>query len=70
MSVDLNKIVGENIRTLRESMGLNSEEFAKLITIPELRLTQIEAGNIRATADELYDIKTALKVEVKELYHT
>lgn len=67
-SRDINAIVGRNIRTIRERNGLNPIDLAGLVEMPEVRLLNIEGGEIRATAEELHALKTALKVEVKEFY--
>ena len=67
-SRDINAIVGGNIRTIREKSGLNPSDLARLTEMPEVRLLSIEHGETRATAEELHALKTALKVEVTELY--
>ncbi|MEM9618902.1 MAG: helix-turn-helix transcriptional regulator [Pseudomonadota bacterium] len=67
-SRNINAIVGGNIQTIRERNGLNPSDLASLTEVPEVRLLNIEGGDIRATVEELHALKTALKAEIKEFY--
>lgn len=60
--------IGDQIAKIRKMKGLTIEELAKKTGLYPLRVAQIEAGQVRATTDELYQIKTALGVDLKDLY--
>src|SRR5699024_12554626 len=62
--------IGEYINSLREETGLSLRETAKMANIPHPYLSQIETGkNTKPSADILFKVSTALKVNVISLFY-
>jgi len=59
--------VGEAIRSLRIERERNARSLAEQIGVPVSRLEAIEAGTIRASASELYDIAKVLGTTISDL---
>lgn len=68
MCENINSLIGENIARLRKKSGLTVENLAELSGLRPLHLAQIEAGLATAGPEEIYALKLALKVEVKDFY--
>lgn len=68
MNNEVDVTVGENIRKIRTRKSLTVADLATKSGLDEYRVLLIESGMARATADELYGIKTALGTDVKALY--
>lgn len=60
--------IGDQVAKIRKRNGLTIEELANKSGLNPLRVAQIEAGQVRATPDELYALKTALGVDLKDFY--
>jgi transcriptional regulator with XRE-family HTH domain len=65
--MEIYKIIGERIRTLRESLNLNQEDIADQIGMRRTSITNIEAGRQRLPIDTLYAIAGMLGVSVFDL---
>jgi len=62
--------IGEYIKSLREEKGLSLRETAKRANISHPYLSQIETGkNTKPSADILFKVSTALKVNVISLFY-
>jgi len=60
--------LGGYIRRFRCELGLDITGLANDISVPLIRLMGIETGAVRPTAEELYDIASALGVTISELF--
>lgn len=67
--VELLRIVGSNIKKIRESKGLTQVDLVGKIEgeIDTTNISRIEAGRTNPTAFTLYRIAVALEVSIKEL---
>jgi len=67
--VELLRIVGSNIKKIRESKGLTQVDLVGKIEgeIDTTNISRIEAGRTNPTVFTLYRIAVALEVSVKEL---
>lgn len=73
MNVKIEKLIGQNIRKLRESAGLTQEELsAKLqlsgCDITRSALAKIEVGQRHLYPDEIMLIKSILNVSYEEIF--
>ena len=73
MNAKIEKLIGQNIRRLRESAGLTQEELsAKLqltgCDITRSALAKIEVGQRHLYPDEIMLIKTILNVSYEEIF--
>lgn len=62
------KILGENIRRLRKSRGLNQDKLAELIGLEIKSLSLIETGKGFASAKTIDKLASVLNVPVSELF--
>lgn len=58
----MNRIVGANIRRLREENGLSMEELSKLSGVSKSMLAQVERGEGNPTLSTLWKISNGMKV--------
>lgn len=65
--MEIYKIIGERIRTLRESLHITQEELANQINMRRTSITNLEAGRQRIPIDALYTIAGLLGVSVFDL---
>ena len=56
------KIIGENIRGFRRSIGLSQTEFAEKINLNRSHLSSIERGEENPTIDTLERVATVLGI--------
>jgi transcriptional regulator with XRE-family HTH domain len=56
---------GRVLRNCRESLGLSVADLAGKSGLPQLRIEQIEAGSIRADANDLLRLATGLNTPVE-----
>lgn len=61
------KIIGERIRSLRESLNMTQDELADQINMRRTSITNIEAGRQRLPIDTLYTIAGLLGVNAFDL---
>lgn len=64
------RTVGKNIAIQRLMKDISQKELAELCKKQAGMLSNIEKGNTNLTIHTLYDIATALNVDVKELFNT
>ena len=62
------KIIGNNIRTIRNSKGLSMEAVANEANIEYRQLGRIERGEGNTTVASLLKIADALKVDVNKFF--
>lgn len=70
MAQNFNARIGKRLRDLRKQRALSIEKLAEVADIAPLRLARIESGTAAATTDELYALKTILKVDLVDLFAT
>lgn len=58
---NINLEVAVKVRSLREDLGLNQRDFAKLIEKPQSTVSRIESGNMNASTKLLAEIAQATK---------
>ncbi len=73
MNFEIEKRIGQNIRTLRERMGITQEVLAAQLQIRGCDITRsaiakIEVGQRHLYADEIFLLKDILKVSFDELF--
>ena len=61
------KILGENIRTHRRSLGWSQERLAEKSDLHHNYIGDIERGEENVSVDALMRIATALKIELTDL---
>ena len=59
--------IGAAVRRMRREADLTLEVLSERTAIPSTRLAAIEEGRAATSLDELFALKSALKVSVKEL---
>lgn len=65
--MDINKKVGENIRTLREKQGLTQEQLAEKANMHRAYIGQIERGEKNIGLKNLEIISNALSIQISDL---
>ncbi len=60
--------LGARIHRRRRELGIELTRLSDGTGVPVIRLTGIEAGFVRPSAPEVYDIATALDVTITELF--
>lgn len=63
ITADLQKLVGVNLRVLREERRLSQEQLAYIAGLATRHLQKIEAGQINVTLRTLARIGVALEIE-------
>lgn len=64
------KMIGKNIRTIRNSKGLSMEAVANEANIEFRQLGRIERGEGNTTVVSLLKIAVALKVDISDFFHS
>ncbi|MDR1167821.1 MAG: helix-turn-helix domain-containing protein [Heliobacteriaceae bacterium] len=67
--MNIKKILGVKVKTLRKNKGLTQEYFSELVDINPRQIVRIENGESFPTAENLEKIAKALGVAVEELFH-
>lgn len=62
------RVLGDNVKTLRLSLGLSQEELAFEAGLDRTYISQIERGVSNPSVLVLLKVATILKVEVNELF--
>lgn len=72
LQISIQKLIGKNIQTIRESKGLSQVDLAgKMIgKFDTTNISRIESGRINTTLFTLYRISLALEVELSEITKT
>jgi transcriptional regulator with XRE-family HTH domain len=63
------RLVGEHLRMIRESKGINQEDLAEKAGIARARISEIENGKGNATLATLEKVMDALEVTPMELFN-
>ncbi|MBU5671759.1 helix-turn-helix domain-containing protein [Paenibacillus brevis] len=63
----MNKL-GAKIKVLRKQLNLNQNDFAKTIGISQGRLSEIEQGKTKPSAETLYEIRNKFNVDLNWLF--
>jgi transcriptional regulator with XRE-family HTH domain len=65
--VDIKKVVGRNVRNLREAKGWSQEDLAEASALHRTYVSGIERGNRNATLTVLLRLADALRVTPADL---
>lgn len=65
--MDMRKLVGRNVRRLREKAGLTQEQFAELSGFSQQYLSGLERGLRNPTIVTIYELASALGVNYLDL---
>jgi len=65
--MDMRRLVGENVRRIRQDRGLTQEQFADLSGFSQQYLSGLERGRRNPTVVTLFELATALKARPVEL---
>jgi transcriptional regulator with XRE-family HTH domain len=65
--MDMRKLVGRNVRRIRQEKGLTQEQLAELSGFSQQYLSGLEQGRRNPTIVSLYELATALGVSHMEL---
>jgi transcriptional regulator with XRE-family HTH domain len=63
----LQKIIGNRIRLLRESKGISQQVLAAMCNFEKGNMSRIEAGRTNPTLTTLYKISQALEIKIADL---
>lgn len=64
---EIQKIVGNRIRLLRESKGISQQVLAAICNFEKGNMSRIEAGRTNPTLSTLYKISQALEIKITDL---
>jgi transcriptional regulator with XRE-family HTH domain len=65
--MDMRKLVGRNVRRIRQKKGLTQEKFAELSGFSQQYISSLEQGRRNPTVLTLYELATTLGVSHVEL---
>lgn len=65
--MDMRKLVGRNVKRIRQEKGLTQEELAELSGFSQQYLSGLEQGRRNPTIVSLYELATALGVSHMDL---
>jgi transcriptional regulator with XRE-family HTH domain len=65
--MDMRKLVGRNVKRIRQEKGLTQEQLAELSGFSQQDLSGLEQGRRNPTIVSLYELATALGVSHMEL---
>lgn len=65
--MDMRRLVGRNVKRLRQKRELTQEEFAELSGFSQQYISSLEQGRRNPTVITLYELAVALKVSHIEL---
>jgi len=65
--MDMRKLVGRNVRQIRQRKGLTQERFAVVSGFSQQYISSLERGRRNPTVVTLYELATALGVNHVEL---
>jgi transcriptional regulator with XRE-family HTH domain len=66
--MDIQKLIGGNIRKLRQASSTSQEELAAGINADQAYVSRLESGQINVTVSVIQDLAIALKVKPKSLF--
>lgn len=64
---DLNKLIGQNIRLLRQSKGFTIEKLALDANIESKQLRRIELGEVNTSIYQIYNLCYSLGIHISEI---
>jgi transcriptional regulator with XRE-family HTH domain len=64
---DLNKLVGQNIRLVRQSKGFTIEKLALDANIESKQLRRIELGEVNTSIYQIYNLSNSLDIHLTEI---
>jgi transcriptional regulator with XRE-family HTH domain len=65
--MDMRKLVGRNVKRIRQKKGLTQEQFAEVSGFSQQYISSLERGRRNPTVVTLYELATALGVSHMEL---
>lgn len=65
--MDMRKLVGRNVKRLRQKKGLTQEQFADVSGFSQQYISSLELGRRNPTIVTVYELATALGVNHMEL---
>ena len=65
--MDMRRLVGRNVRRIRQKKDLTQEKFAKISGFSQQYLSSLENGRRNPTVVTLYELATALDVSHMDL---
>jgi len=67
MTKGINKSLAERIKAIRDELGITQEELAKQLGVSRSKISQMENGEVRITAGELFALSKIFNVSVDNL---
>ncbi len=64
---DLNKLIGQNIRLLRQSKGYTIEKLALDANIESKQLRRIELGEVNTSIYQIYNLSNSMNIHISEI---
>ena len=68
--MDMRKLVGQNVRRLREKKGLTQEQFAEVSGFSQQYISSLEHGRRNPTIITIYELANALGASHVDLVRT
>ena len=65
--MDMRRLVGQNVRRIRQKRGLTQEKFAEISGFSQQYLSSLENGRRNPTVVTVYELATALCVSHMDL---
>ncbi|MGB8843777.1 MAG: helix-turn-helix transcriptional regulator [Aliidongia sp.] len=65
--MDMRKLVGQNVKQIRQEKGLTQERFAEVSGFSQQYISSLERGRRNPTVVTIYELATALGVSHMEL---
>jgi transcriptional regulator with XRE-family HTH domain len=65
--MDMRKLVGRNVKRIRQEKGLTQEQFAEVSGFSQQYISSLEQGRRNPTVVTIYELATALGVSHIEL---
>ena len=65
--MDMRRLVGRNVRRIRQKRGLTQEKFAEISGFSQQYISSLENGRRNPTVVTIYELATALGVSHMEL---
>ena len=65
--MDMRKLVGQNVRRIRQARGLTQEQFAELSGFSQQYISGLEQGRRNPTIVTIYELAVALQVDHLDL---
>jgi transcriptional regulator with XRE-family HTH domain len=65
--MDMRRLVGQNVKRIRQKNGLTQEQFAEISGLSQQCISGLEGGHRNPTVVTLYELATALGVSPMDL---